>query len=178
MIVATTLRAWLCQVSPLPEFVILLGVSVAIGLAARALMLRRESFTRTSANILAAVAVLVSVPLLAVIWTSGVLTPDVGAASFTKAAWSEQPWARDRMSQTLISDRVLDGMTKQQVVALLGESDGSGSGDDAWILRRPQDAFNPFPPELAVFYDEDGRVTRYVIELGFWEAVVLGRGAV
>lgn len=157
-------EGWIWRVSPVPELLLLLAVAAGIAVGLRALMLRKGSFTPRSASVVAAIAASLILPLLIIGWSVGLLAPAAGPLHFDRGGWSSQQWVRYRMAQDLLDGRKLDGLTQVQVEALLGEADGSAAGDDAWMLRRPRDAFVPFPPELVVDYDSAGRVETYRIE--------------
>ena len=94
-----------------------------------------------------------------------------GPRRFDQAVWNAQPWSRWAMASNLASSERLVGLDRSELEGLLGAPDGSYNGPpgtdpeqlEAWMLYRPRDMLIPFPPELAVLF-EDGRVGRAWVE--------------
>lgn len=162
--------------SPLPTILLLLIVAVGLARLLSWSFLRRKAMTHLSANIVAVLFVVPIFLLLILGWTAGILAPAAVTSPFSQRNWANRPWARYEMAFELGDGGVLEGLTRRQVVRLLGEEDGS-IGGSSWVLWRPRDACDLFAPELVVRYDQLGRIDACYIEPSFWEAVILGREA-
>jgi len=164
-------QQWLWRMSPVPQFVLLLAITLFLAFALRALLLRGRAFTPTSATVLGICFGLVVLPVLLAAWSAGLIAPSRGPIEFDQRDWAARPWVRYRMADDLVEGNRLDGLTRTQVITALGEGDGSTAGDDAWMLYRPRDAFVPMPPELVVNYDQSGRVNELHVDPGLLDTL-------
>jgi len=145
--------------------------AVAAALVCRSTLQRKGSLSHWSIDLLTPFLVIAFAGVLAVAWTAWAWTPASKPLPFSEETWGSRPWVRERMAQDIVDRDLLKGMTEGQAEVLLGAADGSG-GDSAWVLWRQRDAFSPFPPELVIYLDEHGRISRYYIAPGIWEAVL------
>jgi len=158
MSVIDSVRLWLWNLSPVPQTLLLLAVSIGLAVWVRAAMLRNRRFTRTSANVMMPVVTVLLLLGLAGAWSLGVLAPTLAPLPFSRGDWLSKAWLRYRMAADVVERRILDDATPGEVESLLGP------GDDSWWLLRPRDAFIVLSaPELVVHYGDDGRVERFYI---------------